>query len=53
MGKLMFHYLPNLYVDESEADSASHIGNSLLGMNLRSVGADELRQSLVACESVT
>jgi hypothetical protein len=25
MGKLIFHYLPNLYVDESEAGSASHI----------------------------
>jgi hypothetical protein len=28
MGKLIFHYLPNLYVDESEAGSASlHIGS--------------------------
>jgi hypothetical protein len=25
MGKLIFHYLPNLYVDESEAGSTSHI----------------------------
>jgi hypothetical protein len=28
MGKLIFHYLPNLYVDESEAGSASHIFSS-------------------------
>jgi hypothetical protein len=31
MGKLIFHYLPNPYVDESEAGSASHIASGSPG----------------------
>jgi hypothetical protein len=37
MGKLIFHYLPNLYVDESEAGSASQNDGTLIVLYARQV----------------
>jgi hypothetical protein len=48
MGKLIFHYLPNLYVDESEAGSASHITSSMEGD--LPTGIDYYSSSLVLSE---